>query len=189
VYHKSKLVPGVETLPSFLKFMSPIFDKFGGTTGGYARQSERTVLKTYNNSYSIAPAVCYESIYGEFMSQYVRNGADLIVVITNDGWWGNTAGYRQHESYARLRAIETRRWVARSANTGVSCFIDPAGEVIAPQPWAKTAVVKLDIPPIRGADTFYVKYGDILSRLAIAGTILLMVWWLISLLQSKRRGK
>jgi apolipoprotein N-acyltransferase len=186
VYHKSKLVPGVETLPSFLKFMSPLFDKFGGTTGGYARQSERTVLQTYNNSYHVAPAVCYESIYGEFMSAYVRNGADLIVVITNDGWWGNTAGYRQHESYARLRAIETRRWVARSANTGITCFIDPSGEVIDPQPWDKTAVIKMDIPAIRSR-TFYVKYGDILSRLAIAGTILLIVWWLIMLLQPKKR--
>ena len=190
VYHKSKLVPGVETLPSFLNFMSPLFDKFGGTTGGYARQSERTVLQTYNNSYHVAPAVCYESIYGEFMSAYVRNGADLIVVITNDGWWGNTAGYRQHESYARLRAIETRRWVARSANTGITCFIDPAGEVIDPQPWDKTAVIKKTIPTGMHQDnrrTFYVKYGDILSKLVSAGTILLIVWWLITILQSKRR--
>jgi len=188
VYHKSKLVPGVETLPSFLKFMSPLFDKFGGTTGGYARQPERTVLQTYNNSYHVAPAVCYESIYGEFMSAYVRNGADLIVVITNDGWWGNTAGYRQHESYARLRAVETRRWVARSANTGVTCFIDPSGAVIDPQPWDKTAVIKMDVPAIRSR-TFYVKYGDILSRLAIAVTILLLVWSLIATLLSWQKRK
>lgn len=188
VYHKSKLVPGVETLPSFLKFMSPLFDKFGGTTGGYARQSERTVLQTYNSSYHVAPAVCYESIYGEFMSAYVRNGADLIVVITNDGWWGNTAGYRQHENYARLRAIETRRWVARSANTGITCFIDPSGEVINPQPWDKTAVIKMDIPAIRSL-TFYVKYGDILSRLAIAAAILLLVWSLITTLLSRQKRK
>jgi apolipoprotein N-acyltransferase len=192
VYHKSKLVPGVETLPSFLKFMSPVFDKFGGTTGGYARQSERTVLQTYNQTYHIAPAVCYESIYGEFMSAYVRNGADLIVVITNDGWWGNTAGYRQHENYARLRAIETRRWVARSANTGISCFIDPAGEVTDPQPWDTTAVIKkaIPLPSDRGLSqglTYYVKYGDILSKLAVAGTILLIVWWLISILRPRQK--
>ena len=188
VYHKSKLVPGVETLPSFLKFMSPLFDKFGGTTGGYARQPERTVLQTYNNTYHIAPAVCYESIYGEFMSAYIRNGSDLIVVITNDGWWGNTAGYRQHENYARLRAVETRRWVARSANTGITCFIDPSGAVIDPQPWDKTAVIKMDVPAIRNR-TFYVKFGDILSRLAIAGTILLVVWSLIATLLSWQKRK
>jgi apolipoprotein N-acyltransferase len=184
VYHKSKLVPGVETLPSFLKFMSPVFDKFGGTTGGYARQGERTVLTTFNNTYHIAPAVCYESIYGEFMSNYVRNGADLIVVITNDGWWGNTAGYRQHENYARLRAVETRRWIARSANTGISCFIDPAGAVIDPQPWDKTAVIKRDVPVSRTM-TFYSRYGDILSKVAVAGAIVILLAWLLA----KRKEK
>jgi apolipoprotein N-acyltransferase len=186
IYHKSKLVPGVEILPSFLRFMTPVFEKFGGTTGGYARQSERTVLNTTNHSYHIAPAVCYESIYGEFMSSYVRNGADLIAVITNDGWWGNTAGYRQHENYARLRAIETRRWLVRSANTGVSCFIDPAGSVIDPQPWDKTAVIKMNIPAINTM-TFYTRYGDIISRLAIAGAIGMILWSLLLIL--KKAGK
>ncbi len=185
IYHKSKLVPGVETLPSFLKFMASVVDKFGGTTGGYARQEERTVLGTSNNSYRIAPSVCYESIYGEFMSSYVRRGADLLVIITNDGWWGRTAGYRQHENYARLRAIETRRWVARSANTGISCFIDPSGNVIDPQPWDKAAAIKLPVPPTH-ALTFYVRHGDILSRLAIALTLALIVWWLIDLIFTRR---
>jgi apolipoprotein N-acyltransferase len=189
IYHKSKLVPGVETLPSFLKFMSPLFEKFGGTTGGYARQAERTVLHSYNQTWQIAPAVCYESIYGEFMSTYIRNGADIIVIITNDGWWGNTPGYRQHENYARLRAIETRRWVARSANTGVSCFIDPAGEVIDPQPWAQTAVIKKTIPIItRQSQTFYVKYGDVLSKIAVAGAILLVIGLLITSLLARRKN-
>ncbi|WP_431217736.1 nitrilase-related carbon-nitrogen hydrolase [Puia sp. P3] len=73
-------------------------------------------------------------MYGEFMSRYVRNGANVVAIITNDGWWGNTPGYRQHESYARLRAIETRRWVIRSANTGVSCVISPAGEITTSRP-------------------------------------------------------
>lgn len=189
VYHKSKLVPGVETLPSFLKFMSPLFEKFGGTTGGYAKQAERTVLRSYNQTYQVAPAVCYESIYGEFMSTYVRNGADLIVVITNDGWWGNTPGYKQHENYARLRAIETRRWVARSANTGISCFIDPAGEVIDPQPWAQTAVIKKAIPVTRESQTFYVKYGDILSKGAVAAAVLLVIGSLIASLLSRRTAR
>lgn len=190
VYHKSKLVPGPEALPSFLKFMSPLFEKFGGTTGGYARQSERTVLSTYNHSYRIAPAVCYESIYGEFMATYVRNGADLIVVITNDGWWGDTPGYRQHEQYARLRAIETRCWVAHSANTGISCFIDPSGTVIDPQPWDKTAVIKQSLPPAHkdtDRKTFYVRYGDILSKTAMALTILLVIGWLITLIKNVKR--
>jgi len=181
IYHKSKLVPGVEALPSFLKFMTPLFEKFGGTGGGYARQSERTVLNAYNHSYRVAPAVCYESIYGEFMTAYVRNGADLIAVITNDGWWGNTSGFKQHENYARLRAIETRRWLVRSANTGVSCFIDPSGEVIDPQPYETMAAIKRQVPVDKGL-TFYTIHGDLLSKGAIAAAIFILLCNLLAIL-------
>jgi apolipoprotein N-acyltransferase len=184
-YHKSKLVPGVETLPSFLHFLDPVFDKFGGTTAGYTGQSDRTPLSTSNHSYTIAPAVCYESIYGEFMSNYVRNGADIIAIITNDGWWGNTPGYTQHEYYARLRAIETRRWVVRSANTGVSCIIAPTGNIIEARPWFQPAVIKSVVPPLQ-EKTFYVKYGDLISRLAIFATVLLTACVTIQIIKRKR---
>jgi apolipoprotein N-acyltransferase len=175
IYHKSKLVPGVETLPPFLHFLDTWFEKFGGTTGGYVPQEERTVLSTFNNTYRIAPAICYESIYGEFMSKYVRDGADLIVIITNDGWWGNTAGHKQHENYARLRAIETRRWIARSANTGISCFIDPIGNIIDPQSWDTQSAIKMEVP-VEKSLTFYARHGDLLSRLAILGAMVLLLW-------------
>ncbi len=185
IYHKSKLVPGVETLPRFLKFMAPLFEKFGGTTGGYAQQENRTVLLTSNNSYRVAPSICYESIYGEFMSAYVRGGADLLVIITNDGWWGKTPGYRQHENYARLRAIETRRWVARSANTGISCFINPSGQVIDPQPWDKTTAIKYPVPRT-DTMTFYVRHGDLLSHLAIALALVLMLYWIFMIILKRK---
>ncbi len=185
-YHKSMLVPGVETLPSFLHFLAPVFEKFGGTTSGYTRQKERTPLTATNNSYSIATAVCYESIYGEFMSRYVRNGADLIAVITNDGWWGNTPGYHQHENYARLRAIETRRWLIRSANTGVSCVIDPEGRVIDPRPWDLAATIRYPAPVPDHRLTFYTRYGDWLSKLALALSILFLGWNIITILKTRR---
>ncbi len=189
VYHKSKLVPGAETLPSFLKFMDSWFEKFGGTGSGYVKQDERTVLKTYNDTYQIAPSVCYESIYGEFMSKYVHNGANIIAIITNDGWWRNTSGYKQHENYARLRAIETRCWITRSANTGVSCFIDPAGEVINPQPYNTVASIKLDVPLSNPSQTFYVKYGDIISKVAMTIAILLVIWNLFNIIRNRtKRG-
>ncbi|HWR33755.1 MAG TPA: apolipoprotein N-acyltransferase, partial [Chitinophagaceae bacterium] len=174
-YHKSMLVPGVETLPWFLKFLSKWFDKFGGTTAGYAKQSERTVLNE-KHGFKIAPAICYESIYGEFMSKYVRNGANLICIITNDGWWKKTPGHKQHMNYARLRAIETRTWVARSANTGISCFIDPYGTVIDPQPYDTNAAIKLKISLATDRQTFFVKHGDILSKIMVALSILLFCW-------------
>jgi len=164
-YHKSMLVPGVETLPWFLKFIDTWFEKFGGTTAGYARQEERTVLDDRAHSYKIAPAICYESIYGEYMSKYIKNGANIICIITNDGWWGNTPGYRQHMNYARLRAIETRTWVARSANTGISCFIDPYGTVIDPQPWNKAVAIKAPVPVTSDNKTFFVKFGDCIVQI------------------------
>ena len=183
-YHKSRLVPGVETLPPFLHILDSWFEKFGGTTTGYTPQDERTVLNTTNHSYHIAPAVCYESIYGEFMSRYVRNGADIIAVITNDGWWGDTPGYGQHENYARLRAIETRRWVIRSANTGVSCIIDPYGSVTQSRPWVQTAVIRAEVPTMNTL-TFYTRYGDCISKLALALTILLLVWNIVTMIKTR----
>lgn len=183
-YHKSMLVPGVETLPWFLKFLGKWFDKFGGTTGGYAKQKERTVLNE-KHGFKIAPAICYESVYGEFMSKYINNGANLICIITNDGWWKKTPGHKQHMNYARLRAIESRTWVARSANTGISCFISPDGNVINARPYDEQAAIKLDVPVINHSKTFYVRFGDVLSKLMVAISLGLFVW--IVFLKIKRK--
>lgn len=171
-YHKSMLVPGVETLPGFLKFIEPWFEKFGGGTH-YVKQKDRTVINT-TTGLKLAPAICYESIYGRFLSQYVKKGANLVTVITNDGWWKNTPGHKQHMNYARLRAIETRCWVARSANTGISCFIDPSGKVYDAQPFGKEAAIKRKIPAETGYTTFYVRYGDIIFRIAAISTIIIL---------------
>jgi apolipoprotein N-acyltransferase len=186
-YHKSMLVPGVETLPWFLKFIDSWFEKFGGTTAGYARQKERTVLDT-KLGYRIAPAICYESIYGDFMRRYIRNGANLICIITNDGWWKNTPGHKQHMNYARLRAIETRTWIARSANTGISCFIDPYGNVIDPQPYDTKTVIKFNIPVRQASSTFFVRAGDILSMIMIVVSIGL-IGWVIAVVIKKKMAK
>jgi len=172
-YHKSKLVPGVETLPGFLQFLSAWFEEFGGTSGGYTPQADRTPLLA-KNGFRLAPAICYESIYGEHLSRYFKEGANLLVIITNDGWWRNTPGHKQHALYASLRAIETRQWVARSANTGISGFIDPSGKWIDPQPYDTAACVKQKIPIRSGGTTFFVSYGDILSKGAL--TFYMGIW-------------
>ena len=179
-YHKSKLVPGVETLPAFLQILSGWFEEFGGTTGGYTPQSERTVLNT-KNSFRLAPAICYESIYGEHLSRYVDKGANLLTIITNDGWWQNTPGHKQHALYAGLRAIENRRWVARSANTGISGFIQPDGRWIDPQPYNTTACIRREIPAPNADRTFYTRFGDILSKLALAFYTGIWIWVLVPL--------
>ncbi len=163
IYHKAKLVPGVETLPSFLLWLGGLFDDLGGTSGTLGRDKERMAIPDAQNYYVAAPVICYESIYSDYITDYIRKGANLLTIMTNDGWWGNTEGHRQHMNYARLRAIETRRWIARSANTGISCFLDPAGNIYQPQPWDTTAAIKMNIEPLQ-TQTFFVKYGDYLSR-------------------------
>jgi apolipoprotein N-acyltransferase len=187
-YHKSKLVPGVETLPTFLYWMAPVFEKFGGTTGGYGSQKESSVLQQPGQPYITAPIICYESIYGEYVATYVQKGANLLTIMTNDGWWGNTPGHKQHLNYARLRAIETRRWVARSANTGISAIINDRGEIIATQPWDKAAVLKYNIPVLSG-ETFYVRFGDILSKIALVAACIFFVWNIATIMKKKFAGK
>lgn len=183
-YNKSKLVPGVESLPTFLNFMAPVFEHFGGSTGGYGRDTSAVAFHLHNNLSIPAPIICYESIYGEYVSTYVQKGANILTIITNDGWWGNTPGHKQHLQYARLRAIETRRWVARSANTGISAVIDEKGNIITTQPWDKAAIIKYNIPLLNG-ETFYVKFGDYLYKIATLISLLLLGWNLF--LYSKKK--
>ncbi len=187
-YNKSKLVPGVETLPDFLLWLGPIFEKFGGTTGGYGKDKESAVFKLEGNPYVAAPIICYESIYGEYIASYVRKGANLLTIITNDGWWGNTPGHKQHLNFARLHAIETRRWIARSANTGISAVIDDKGALLQTEPWDKAAVIKYNIPVLEG-HTFFVDHGDLISPLALVMTVLLFAWNVIALIKKRTRPK
>lgn len=184
-YHKSRLVPGVEAVPGWASFLGPLLVELGGISGTYGTQEERSVLSTGDGVYKIAPAICYESIYGEFLTEYIRNGANLIAIITNDGWWGNTAGYKQHMEYARLRAIETRRWIARSANTGISCFIDPFGKVYEPQPWDIETAIRMKVPP-QTKMTFFVSYGDLLSKTAAILLPLYLIFLFLSFRKSKK---
>lgn len=188
LYHKAKLVPGVETLPSFLNFMSQWFEDFGGISGTLGRDSQRKVFVPWDNHYKAAPIICYESIYGDYITEYVRKGANILTIITNDGWWGDTPGYKQHMNYARLRAIETRKWVARSANTGISCFIDPLGNVIDPQPWDEASSIKLNIP-VDDRKTFFVRYGDLLSRAAVGVSMLLLLLTIALLIRDRVKSK
>lgn len=179
IYHKSKLVAGVEQIPypSLLKFLGPLTIKLGGTFGGLGTQKERTVLYT-KSGIGIAPVICYESVFGEYVTEYVKNGAQMIAIITNDGWWGNTSGYHQHAAYARLRAIETRRSIARSANTGTSCFINQRGDVSDNTNWwvadAKNGNLNLN-----DEITFYVQYGDWFAYFASLVAVLLFSFSLI----------
>jgi apolipoprotein N-acyltransferase len=167
LYHKSKLTPGVETLPSFgrFKFLERFAIDLGGTVGTLGTDKIRKVYSTVK-TVKVSPVICYESIFGEFFAEYVKNGAEVMFIITNDGWWGNTAGYRQHFSFAALRAIETRRCIARSANTGISAFIDQRGDASQKTKYWEPAVIKGTVNA-NSKLTFYVKRGDYLARIAV----------------------
>jgi apolipoprotein N-acyltransferase len=175
IYHKSKLVPGIEkqfiTGPG--KILSRILPYLGGSQWGYGSQDERSIFSHPSSGVKIAPLICYESVFGKYVTGYVKKGANLLFIITNDGWWKGTNGYKQHLSFASLRAIETRRPVARSGNTGISAFIDLRGKVISKTQWWTDATLtgKL-IPETR--ITPYVKYGDWLLESGIFSTLILI---------------
>lgn len=173
-YNKSKLVPGVETLPSFLRFMAPIFEQFGGSTGGYGVSDTPVVFRHPLFQQNAAPIICYESVYGEYVSDYVKRGANVLTIMTNDGWWENTDGHKQHLQYAKLRAIETRRWVARSANTGVSAFIDPSGTIVQQLGWNQAGALQQNIYA-GNQQTFYVQHGDYIFKIAVACSVFLLL--------------
>lgn len=175
-YRKSKLVAGVELLPfeALLGGLEALSIDMGGTTGSLAQQDERTVFSPSDGRFGVAPVICYESVFGDYVADYVRNGADLIAIITNDGWWGDSFGYRQHLAYASLRAIECRRSIARSANTGVSCFIDQRGLIHQPTAWWHEAVVRGTVR-VNGSRTPFVALGEVVRWVALvagAGALL-----------------
>ena len=184
-YNKSKLVPGVESLPTFLKFMGPIFEKFGGSSGGYGKSNTSSVFHSDNNPYFVAPIICYESIYGEYVSTYVAKGANILTILTNDGWWGNTPGHQQHLQYARLRAIENRKWVARSANTGISGVIDDKGNILETRGWNQAASLKFSIPTTDTL-TFYTRFGDWLYKGFSFLALLILGWNIFLVLKQKQ---
>lgn len=176
-YHKSKLVPGVERMPfpGIFKYFEKYAINMGGTSGSLATQEERTVFNDEVYNMKIAPAVCYESVYGDFMASYIRGGAQVICIVTNDGWWENTPGHRQHLAYARLRAIETRKQIIRSANTGISCFMDETGAIDQPQPYWEFAVINQDIS-FNSVKTFFVRFGDLISYTSVLFALVILTY-------------
>ncbi len=185
-YHKSKLVPGVEQTPfsNALSFLKPAFAAFGGATGSYGKQDEPSVFYSQSGIGS-APVICYESIWGEYVADYIKKDAQFIAIITNDAWWGNTTGKDQHLHYAKLRAIETRRWVARSANTGISAFINQRGDIVQRSKWWVQGALKQDIN-LNEELSFYVRFGDYIARCGSIGSGIFAFMLIIALLKKRK---
>ncbi|MEL6922613.1 MAG: apolipoprotein N-acyltransferase [Bacteroidota bacterium] len=174
VYYKSKLVPGAEFIPYYEVFfwLKSISAHFGGSIEGYGSQPDREVF--YHDGVGVGPAICYESIYGEFTTGYVKNGANALCVITNDAWWDQTFGYQQHLLFARLRAIENRRSIARSANVGSCAFINQRGDILQPTAYNEAGAIKGELT-LNNTFTIYTRYGDLIGRIALFTTLLLLL--------------
>ncbi len=165
LYHKSKLVIGVETNPLrdvFKLFGRAFMINLGGIAGDLGVQEEREAFFN-KEGIGFAPVICYESIYGEYVSEYIQKGANIICIITNDGWWGNTPGHVQHLAHASLRAIETRRSVARAANTGISGFVNQRGQIIQASQYDEMVALRGTVKANQEM-TFYAQSGDYIAR-------------------------
>ncbi|HEX5112753.1 MAG TPA: apolipoprotein N-acyltransferase [Saprospiraceae bacterium] len=177
VYFKSKLVPGPEIFPyrKALFFLKPIIEKLDGTVEGNTKQKERSVFT--GGPLTIAPIICYESIYGAYVGDYVKKGATALFIVTNDGWWDNTPGHIQHLKLGALRAIEHRRPIARSANSGISAFIDIKGRIHSPTRYGEKASIEGIIKP-ETRKTLYTLWGDVIPKVAIFITAVAWLGWI-----------
>ncbi len=174
-YHKCRLVPGVEGMPfpKIFGFLGNVLIELGGSNSSLGKDTEQRTFPFDVNGRElrIGTAICYESVYGELVAKFVRNGANVLAVITNDSWWDDSPGHRQHFDMAQLRALETRRYVLRAANGGFSGVIDPTGRVLAKTDYGTRTAIQTIVGAQEG-NTFYVKHGDYIARIAVPFTIL-----------------
>ena len=183
VYCKSKLVVGVEKMPypQTLRFLRNLTLRLGGTFRSHGTQKYRTSFHSSHKDAAVGTPICYESVFGEFVSEYVTAGATFIFVITNDGWWGDTPGHKQHHSFSKLRAIETRRSIARSANTGISSFINQKGQVLQKTDYWVSDVIRGTLNS-NNKLTFYTRHGDYIPRIAYFFGLIVVLYTLVKII-------
>ncbi|MBX9890258.1 MAG: apolipoprotein N-acyltransferase [Amoebophilaceae bacterium] len=191
VYHKTKMLPGGEYIPYFhffsepiLRWIKKIFADIGNIDPAFSKGNGSTVFNL-NATTRVAPINCYESLYGAFVGSACKKGATLLVVVTNDGWWGNTPIYHQHFQYSRLIAIAHRRSVLRSANTGISGCINQRGDVITATNRLQPAAIRQHINTNQQL-TFYSLYGDYIGHIACWIFLLLILARIVTLVRNTK---
>ena len=188
-FHKNKLVVAVEMLPYPVVF-DPIDRALGGVMGRCIGQGSVSNLDyvAHGQHIPLGCAICYESVYGDYCRDYILKGAKALTIITNDAWWGDTPGYRQHLSYASLRAIETRRWIARCGNTGISGLIDDRGRIVEEGPWWEKTTLRFALP-LKDGITPFVKYGDVTGRICTWVFLLLLAALMVKFITGDRAAR
>ena len=186
IYHKSKLVLGPEKLPfvDIFPFMAQLSVDLEGTSSGLTENGKAQIFEA--KGIKFAPLICYESVYGEFVSNFTAIGAEFLCIITNDGWWHDSPGYKQHNMLSQIRAIENRRSVVRSANTGISCVINQKGEILNRLDWDVEGVISATINKNKTV-TFFMKYGDLIGRVAIFIVLGLLLYAVVTMLKFRKQ--
>ncbi len=178
-YGKMNLVPFAERAP-YLRYLPFLGDLIKWSVGisNWSVWDSQTVFNYKvrdGDTAKFSAVVCYESIFPSFNAEFVKLGAQFLIVVTNDSWYGKLAGPYQHKQYAVFRAVENRRWIVRSANGGISCIIDPYGKTIYETNLFERTYFVGDVY-LNNDLTYYVQYRDIIcyASLILSGLFLLM---------------
>jgi len=177
IYRKVHLVPFGEYIP--LRHSFPLFAAVASTwvTGDLTAGTKHTVFNLTNADVHVAPLICFEDTVGDLVRRFVLNGANLLVDVTNDGWFLHSFGSRQHVANAIFRCVENRRPMVRAANTGVTCFVNEFGRVtqLLQDDTGNTFTEgvltgSVDVPQ-DGRLTFYAQHGELFAKLCVAVTL------------------
>ncbi len=166
-YDKTHLVPFGEYVP--LRKWLPFLGKIVAQVGDFVPGKKGYTLPWHD--WRLGVQICYEIIFPPLSRAMTKNGANLLINITNDAWFGKTSGPYQHFSMTVLRAVENRRTLARAANTGISGFVDPAGRILASSSLLEEAVITRSLPLMK-EKSFYTRFGDLLGRACLAAALL-----------------
>lgn len=181
--HKIKLLPFGEKMPFdwIYKVFQDQIAKDGGNSSSYGTDQEARVFKLGKlSSTTTGVLICFESVFPDINAEMVRNGAESLIMITNDDWWNDSPGYRQHFAYARLRAIENRRFIARSANTGISGFIDDYGRIIKQSKYKEQVILSQKIKQNKILSLFS-KNERIFRWFYLFGSFIIIIFTIFSL--------
>lgn len=185
-YHKVRLVPFGERVPGqrFLPGLGEINMGQAEFAPGLRQEAGR-LLRANGDSLRFAWSICFEGNFASLARRMVRDGAQLLTNQTNDAWFGTSLELDQHLAIARLRAVETGRWLVRACNNGYSAAVDPSGRVVRQLPKGGLGTLSVSIP-LREGETFFIRAGDLLPRLC-----LLLASWavLLALFIRPRRSR
>ncbi len=165
-YWKMHLVPFGERVPfeDSIPYLHNFFENLNMGTGDFAPGHEYKIftMNWHNQNLPFAGVICYESVFPDQVRRFIKMGGKLLVIVTNDAWFGNTSGPYQHNQIAIFRAIENRVSIARCANTGISCLVDPFGKILARTKLNEQTTLTGNVP-LYASTTFYTQHGDLFA--------------------------